>query len=419
MLVFPSRWWRTLLAFSLALVLALTLWWPQPAPPSSLIVEQRGVWLTNVASGVFYVPWGLARATQRLAALHFNTLYPVVWNRGLTLHPSAIAQQVSGRRRMPLVSLAHLGSDALATTIRLGHQRGFRVLPWFEYGLMVPKHSAIARRHPTWLTHGRAGETSPAQDNLGQELEGRFWSGPWPAMEQAWLNPLHPEVRAFIKDLILEVVETYKLDGLQLDDHFGLPVELGYDPYTIELYQREHNGLSPPDDPYDPQWMGWRAGKLTALMQEIHAAVKAVKPNCIISLSPNSQSYSYQHYLQNWRAWVELGLVDEVVVQAYRLERDRFLTELEQPAVTAARERVPVSIGILSGLLSQPMPIGTIQEQVNLVREQGFAGVSFFYWESLWGYVAPEAPAERRRVFRALFPEPAHPPQLATTPPPA
>jgi len=227
------------------------------------------------------------------------------------------------------------------------------------------------------------------------------------------LNPLHPEVQDFFLTLILEVVKNYDLDGIQLDDHFGMPVELGYDPYTVERYQREHNGLSPPDDPYDPQWLGWRANKLTAFMTKIYQAVKAAKPSCIVSLSPNSQSYSFHHYLQNWRAWVEQGIVDDLVLQAYRRDRDRFLAELDQPAATFARERIPVSVGILSGILSQPMSMATIQEQVTLARERGFSGISFFYWKSLWGYVAPEAPATRRRGFRALFPEPARPLQWA------
>ncbi|NJO21504.1 MAG: family 10 glycosylhydrolase [Spirulinaceae cyanobacterium RM2_2_10] len=363
-------------------------------------------------------PGVFPRAIARLADLHFNTLYPVVWNRGLTLHPSAIAQQASGRPRMPLVALLHLGTDPLATLIRVGHQRGFRVLPWFEYGLMTPVNSALARQHPDWLTHGRDRQTeSEYTDALERELGDRAPVWQLLQVQQAWLNPLHPEVQEFIKNLILEVVENYNLDGIQLDDHFGMPVEMGYDPYTVELYQREHNSFDPPDDPRDPQWMGWRANKLTELMADIYAAIKAVKPSCIVSLSPNSQSYSFEHYLQNWRAWVEQGIVDEIILQAYRFDRDRFLAELEQPAVTFARERVPVSIGILSGTLRRPMPMPMIQEQVTLARERGFPGVAFFYWESLWGYITPEAPAKRRQGFRALFPEPARSPQIRATPP--
>ena len=51
------------------------------------------------------------------------------------------------------------------------------------------------------------------------------------------------------------------------------------------------------------------------------------------------------------------------------------------------------------------MKIEQIKEQVETVRKQGFDGVSFFYWESLWGYLTPESPYKRRRIFDELFSE--------------
>ena len=44
--------------------------------------ERRGVWLTNVASAVLFVPGSSRRAIKQLAEHNFNTVYPVVWNRG-------------------------------------------------------------------------------------------------------------------------------------------------------------------------------------------------------------------------------------------------------------------------------------------------------------------------------------------------
>jgi uncharacterized lipoprotein YddW (UPF0748 family) len=55
-----------------------------------------------------------------------------------------------------------------------------------------------------------------------------------------------------------------------------------------------------------------------------------------------------------------------------------------------------------------------IQEQVQAVRDQGFAGVSFFFYETLWNLVsdpaiaAPEERLRRRKAgFQSLFPSPA------------
>ncbi|MEM9244597.1 MAG: glycoside hydrolase family 10 protein, partial [Cyanobacteria bacterium P01_F01_bin.153] len=83
--------------------------------------------------------------------------------------------------------------------------------------------------------------------------------------------------------------------------------------------------------------------------------------------------------------------------------QSRFQAELSQPAVQAARRRIPVGVGILTGTWGKPVPIEQVKKQVETSRAQGFDGVSFFYWESLWGYIAPESPRDRRRVFQELF----------------
>jgi uncharacterized lipoprotein YddW (UPF0748 family) len=38
-----------------------------------------------------------------------------------------------------------------------------------------------------------------------------------------------------------------------------------------------------------------------------------------------------------------------------------------------------------------------------MVRDRHFDGISFFYWESLWGYIAPESPIQRRKAFGEIF----------------
>jgi len=374
------------LVFSIVLLVAKSIvFFPSLARSQTptKITEIRGVWLTNVASGVLFSPWGINRAIAQLSKLNFNTVYPVVWNRGHTFYPSAVATQE------PLLAIMRLNGDVLADIIQQGHRQGLRVIPWFEYGFMTTIHSQLARRHPSWITQSLTQKSDPENPQL------------------LWLNPLHPEVQQFILDLIKEVVSQYDVDGIQLDDHFGMPVELGYDPYTIERYQQEHYGNPPPNSPLNSEWMRWRANKISEFMGEIVQTVKSIKPDCIISLSPNPQAFAYKHYLQDWQTWVQRGWVDELVLQVYRDELSRFTAELNQPAVRMARRTIPVSIGILTGTLGDPIPFEQIQAQVEAVRDRAFDGVSFFYWETLWSYLTPESPQQRRRGFRELFPYPA------------
>ncbi len=390
------------------------------SPTTAASSELRGVWLTNVGSAVLFMPGGVNRALHQLSQLNFNTVYPVVWNRGNTFYPSAVAKKVTGQSQNKLLGGLGWGRDVLAEIVKQGNRKKLRIIPWFEYGFMAPAGSELARRHPDWLTNRRNStktfkdvpeeqdilnspkpDTPPFSEKVGQIVRDRV------VTNQVWLNPFHPSVQKFILDLIVEVVTQYDVAGIQLDDHFGLPVELGYDPFTVRLYQQEHRGKNPPDNPLNSEWMRWRADKISNFMQRIFQAVKAVKPNAIVSLSPNSQSFAYRAYLQDWQTWVQRGWVEELVLQVYRDEMSSFLTELSQPAVQMARRQIPVGVGILTGTWRRPVDIAQIQQQVKAVRDRGFDGVSFFYWESLWGYITPDSPRDRRAAFQKLFSSPA------------
>ncbi|MDJ0843588.1 MAG: family 10 glycosylhydrolase [Crocosphaera sp.] len=375
--------------------------------------ERRGVWLTNVSSAVLFFPGSINRAIKQLAELHFNTVYPVVWNRGYTFYPSSLAKEMIGKAQEPLLNWTRGTVDVLQVIVEESHQRGIEVIPWFEYGLMIPRNSLIARKHPDWLTHTQQGTLNTFfQDELEAKNQKKSeniikdwqkYAYKKQASQLVWLNPFHPEVQQLIKGLMLEVIMNYQIDGIQLDDHFGLPVELGYDPLTIEMYRKEHGGKNPPNNAHDARWMGWRAAKLTAFMTDIVKTIKTVNPDILISLSPNSHSFSYQNYLQDWKTWVQRGLIDELVLQVYRNDLNSFNRELNQSAVQLARQKIPVSIGILSGTVNNTVKIEQIQKQVESVRKQNFNGVSFFYWESLWGYLSPESPYKRRRIFDKIF----------------
>jgi uncharacterized lipoprotein YddW (UPF0748 family) len=407
------RWtWRHRIAIYLTALLATLglILSPQaisktvPAPSQEL----RGVWLTNIDSDVLFSRDRLKKGIRRLANLNFNTVYPTVWNWGYTLYPSPVAAAAIGTAQRLYPDLGNTGKpddreveqgdrDMLRELIDLAHAKNISVIPWFEFGLMAPANSDLAKRHPDWLTQHRDGNTIVKE---GKD-------------PMVWLNPFHPEVQQFITSLLVEIVTNYNVEGIQLDDHFGLPVELGYDPFTVKLYKQEHQGKNPPKNPKDKAWMRWRADKMTDVMAHVFKAVKAKNPKALISLSPNPAAFSYDVLLQDWRAWEQLGYIEELVIQVYRKDRNRFLMELERPELQKARQHIPVSIGILSGLKNRDVPMSWIQQQVEWVRDRQFAGVSFFFYETLWTSTT-ESLDRRSEGISSIFPQAIKRPLLST-----
>jgi len=348
--------------------------------------ELRGVWLTNVDSTILFSRRRLQSGLQRLARLHFNVVYPTVWNWGYTLYPSPVSERVTGRSHFPDPGLRR--RDMLAEAVEQGHALGLAVVPWFEFGLMAPADSELVRRHPDWVTQRRDGSQIM--------MEGIY--------PRVWLNPFHPEVQQFMLDLIQEIVTRYDVDGLQLDDHFGMPADMGYDPYTVTLYRQQHNGRTPPTNSENPEWMRWRANQITRLMQQSFDTVKRAKPNAVFALSPNSQDFAYRHYLQDWSSWERAGYVEELILQVYRDNLNSFTRELDHPAIQQARSHIPVAVGVLAGLRNRLTDPILMQQQVEALRDRQFAGVSFFFYETLNG---------RDNLLQQLFNTPALRPLLA------
>ena len=395
-------WWVFLFILALTLV-SITL--PSHSqPPSEPSIEHcsvdtkreiRGVWLTNIDSDVLFTAEKTEEAIALLEKANFNTLYPTVWNWGYTLYPSKVSEAFTGLDLDPTEGLQ--GRDILEEIIEQGHERGMSVIPWFEFGFMAPADSELARRYPEWLTSRQDGSTI-------------WWEGK--VHQRVWLNPLRPEVQQFMTDLIVEIVSNYDIDGIQLDDHFGYPSELGYDDYTVSLYRDEHDGKFPPTNPKNREWVQWRADKITDYVETLFHAIKQHNPKAIVSVSPNPQYFSLNSFLLDWYKWERKGFIEELVVQIYRDRQDSFIRELEQPEILAAREHIPVAIGILSGLKGRNIPWHKISKQVKIAREREYAGVSFFFYESLWN-LATESPTKRQAALKNLFHDRAQRPQVS------
>lgn len=273
----------------------------QPAPPLPLSAparEVRGTWLTTTANDAISTPQKSAQTMQRLAEIGLNTVYVEVWKNGYTQYPSKTLKDVIGVDRRPALmkqdpsdtaeKVKDQGRDLLAETLLEAHRNGLNYVAWFEYGFMAAHKSSdthLRRMKKEWLS----------LDQQGNEVAPNGF---------VWMNPLHPEARRFLLDLVLEAVQNYDLDGIQLDDRIVWPYyTMGYDAYTKAAYAKEHDGKEPPLDPKNPEWMKWRSQKVDEFSKQFVQEIRAARPGLVISLSPAVYPWCYENYLLDWPAW--------------------------------------------------------------------------------------------------------------------
>ena len=174
---------------------------------------------------------------------------------GTVFFASRIAPRAAGWERF----------DALAQTVAAAHRRGLKVRAW------VPQfHDQSAmRRHPSWQMQAAVdGKAVPYAGRKGNEF---------------FVNPLDPDVQAYQRAIIEEIVRGYAVDGIVLDwlrfDDFNMDVG----PATRARY-RALSGIDPiaidfaTDNPARRAWNAWRAAAIGDYVRGIRALLDSIRP---------------------------------------------------------------------------------------------------------------------------------------------
>ena len=328
--------------------------------------EFRGVWITNVDSRVLETDDSIVEAMDYLSSIGINVIFPVVYNKGYTLYPSKVFEGHFGVKTIQ--QSAFMKRDFLERIIIEAHRNGIEVIPWFEFGFSTSysqNGGHILQRYPQWAL----------KDNSGNLVVKNGFD---------WMSGIHPEVQAYMNSLILEVIDTYDVDGIQGDDRLpAMPVEGGYEEHTIELYKTEHNGDEPPAANSNALWKKWRADKLTEYLSTLRDSVKSRDENLILSSSPTPFYWGYDAYLQDSKTWAREGLVDNLIPQLYQKNISDFKYALTAIGTVKSQNTDIFFSGLLAKLGSYVASPDFMAEMIHENRKRNISGECFFFYEAL------------------------------------
>ncbi len=361
---------------------------------------RKGVWFSTVDSQVFHSKENIEAALKAVKSLGLNTVYPVVWNKGLTTFPSEAVRRFSGQAIHPQFE----GRDPLAEMIEANKrlQLGLEIIPWFEYGLKVyfgrsmaefqqaaPANKAVSAFARAALQKGILLSTSTGQFHWDDRISRASFG---------FLNPASPETRRFLEEFVDELFSKYELDGFQLDDHFSVHTRFGYN-NSLKLGFREYlaqrniskydlsqtSRLSYRDRTTQARvFVDYRATLITNLALQVAQRVKLKNSDTVVQISPAGQSgFSYRNWLQNWPSYTTSPYFDVLVIQAYREDVYGFNSVIDAPSVRVSRNSVRVSAGLFAGYRSSPRSVTLLVAQIREAAKRGM-GVNFFFYDTLF-----------------------------------
>ncbi|QHL87597.1 family 10 glycosylhydrolase [Nibribacter ruber] len=331
--------------------------------------ELRGTWM---ARSSFSSKAKIASQMDSLAAANFNVVYVNVWSRGYPLWQSEVFRQHTGISIDP----AYTGRDILAEAIAEGHRVGLHVEAWFEYGFVAgyapsgtTSKGPIFEAHPTWVARTQTGVEKDASN---------FY----------WMVHSNPEVQEFLVSLATEIAQKYDVDGIEMDRIRYSSKDYGYDPFTVDLYKKEHNGAEPPVNGADSAWMRWRADKLNQFVALLYDRLKAENPKVNVSSAPSQMGTStytaYENLLQDWKWWVNNDKVDNLQMQSYTSNISTYQNWLTytKNAVSNYQSIYP-SFAVNPGTTS--LTPAEVVDYLNVNTSLGFKGAALWFYDDLVG----------------------------------
>lgn len=363
---------------------------PRPAPIQG---EVRALW---VVRHTLAHPDSIRAMVRRAAGAGFNTLIVQVRGRGDAFYSARWeprADTLAGRLEL----------DPLAVVIREAHRRGLAVHAWVNTHLAA--NMDALPRAPSHLYHLRP-DLLAVPRPLARELytldphHPRYRAA---LVEYARANrghveglytvPADPEVKEHIYSVWLDILERYDVDGIHFD-YVRYPAP-DYD-YSRTALERFRRWLAPqlPDslqarlaaleaadplvytDSFPGAWDRFRREQITELVERIYHGVKKRKPDVLVSAAVFANAGdAYRNRFQDWRDWLQRGLLDVACPMAYTPDTALFREQIRVAVEAAGAARVWAGIGAYRNTVE-----GTV-EKIRAARELGATGIVLFSYD--------------------------------------
>ncbi len=370
---------------------------PVPVTPVTVqdAPEVRAVWVDAFHDGIktsSQVDQLVAWARQA----NVNALYVQVRRRGDAYYSTSVEPRSEDPDLAP-------GFDPLRYLIERAHQgpQRLQVHAWVATLAVWNKRDAMPS-DPLHVMNLHGLGAAPEDSWLMLRDDGAAWTGDG-ASGTYYLDPGNPDAARYTAGVVSSIVRSYDVDGIQLDqvryfEGHGLDRRWGYNAASVARFDAA-SGRDPSSQPdaTDPEWVAWRRDQVTALVRRIYLETKATKPSVVVSADvvawgkppqgPDGweQSAPFSAVFQDWRYWLQEGIVDYLVPMDYYREDPQQASWLD--GWTSWQRANQGKRGVVIGLGGYLNATSDVQAQIGRTRGTQPLGVA------LYSYAVPSKEA--------------------------
>lgn len=344
--------------------------------------EARGLWVECEGSQeTLYSRAKIDQLIDRAQKYGFNTLFIQIYRHDRAWYKSRYADST------PYLEIIREEKiDPLAYLIQKGHMAGLKIHAWLNmFRIGKNKNVPILRRFGEDIVTRDGKGISLLKYNADALPDGGYW-----------LDPGDENVSLYLRNIIAEVVRAYPdLDGIHLDFvryPFNSPYagslwanrnDLGYGKDSVRRF-KEWTGLDPLRMELNRSncqaWDNWRRYQINTFVESSYGLVRRLNPSLDFSIAVIAWAdRAYLSAFQDWRRWLDEGLVDFVATMNYGTDsrQARYLT-LTAMASRGVRQ---VYIGLGEYLLGNKPDL--LLQQLTDCRKAGADGIVLFSYDSM------------------------------------
>ena len=303
----------------------------EPARAAAPRAEFRAFWVDAFGAGIF-TPGQIDDLIAATKAAHLNAIVAQVGRRGDCFCNDASMPRTQALGLPPPY-------DPLETLIEKAHAEGIEVHAWIITTAMWNSATPPTSPQHAFNTHGpsRAGTYDYW---LGVKYDGSVRETARTSANY-FFDPGHPDAADYIANMYTSVARNYDIDGLNFDrvrypdipdPRWPLDNGWGYNPVALARFHAA-TGRTDTPLPDDAQWSQWRRDQVTAIVRKVYLETYALKPHLritadTITYGDGPQGYGndwtqtrpYRETLQDWRGWLEEGILDTNIPMNYKRE---------------------------------------------------------------------------------------------------
>jgi uncharacterized lipoprotein YddW (UPF0748 family) len=358
--------------------------------------EVRALWVIRTT---LTTPDKISGMVHQAKDCGFNTLIVQVRGRGDAYYRSAFEPRAEELKAMPDTF------DPLAQVLEQAHRAGLKVHAWINMGFVSPANalppspSHIVNRHPEWLMVHRSVacqllKLCPKDPEYLKSLM-RQVNQDKSEIEGLYGSYSVPEVKEHLYRTAMDITEHYDVDGIHLDYIRYASKSLDYNRTALERFkagvdrtlgdgERKVFESAAAADPlvyttaFPERWAQFLQDQVTEVVERISVGAHARKPDALVSAAVlANDEIALSKCSQDWKLWLERGLLDTVCPMAYTKDTEIFRRQIERARSYSKGRRLWAGVG------SYQIPVESTIEKIRVARSIGADGFVLFSYDDM------------------------------------